>query len=235
MGLGKDWLLHQAPRLLGVDDDLLGFEPQGMLRKLWLQKPFLLARTDRLWDSLVENVLGQKVQISKAKRSEQLIRRKFGQPAPGPVKAWILPPPSVVKKLGYYEFHDCGVERKRAQVLITAARKVDWLNNSIAEDLTAFKARLQSLPGIGPWTTALVTAEVFGDRDAVPVGDFHIPNIVSWALAGEARGTDDRMLELLEPYEGHRWRVIRLLKSNFSAPKFGPRLSLVADGLHRGA
>jgi hypothetical protein len=35
------------------------------------------------------------------------------------------------------------------------------------------------------------------------------------------------MLELLEPYRGHRARVIRLIAiSGISAPRFGPRLPL---------
>ena len=54
-----------------------------------------------------------------------------------------------------------------------------------------------------------------------PVGDFHMPNAVAWHLAGEPRGTDARMLELLEPYVGHRWRVIRLAKASGSAPSTG--------------
>ena len=48
--------------------------------------------------------------------------------------------------------------------------------------------------------------------DAVSVGDFHLPNLVAFALAGEPRGDDARMLELLEPYRGQRARVIRLLE-----------------------
>jgi hypothetical protein len=40
------------------------------------------------------------------------------------------------------------------------------------------------------------------------------------------RGTDERTLELLEPYRGQRGRVIRLLElAGFKAPRFGPRLS----------
>jgi len=87
-------------------------------------------------------------------------------------------------------------------------------------------AELQTLPGIGPWTAAEVGIRALGDVDAVSVGDFHLPNLVAFALAGEARGTDQRMLELLEPYRGHRARVIRLLElSGIRAPRFGPRLS----------
>ena len=43
---------------------------------------------------------------------------------------------------------------------------------------------------------------MFGDPDAVSVGDYHIPNMVAWALAGDARGTDEHMLELLAPFAG---------------------------------
>jgi 3-methyladenine DNA glycosylase/8-oxoguanine DNA glycosylase len=52
---------------------------------------------------------------------------------------------------------------------------------------------------------------VLGDPDAVPVGDLHLPHEVGWALAGEPGADDARMLELLDPYRGHRFRVLRLL------------------------
>ena len=87
-------------------------------------------------------------------------------------------------------------------------------------------AALRAIPGIGPWTAAEVGARAFGDPDAVSVGDFHLPSLVAWALAGEARATDERMLELLEPYRGQRGRVIRLLEaSGLRAPRYGPRLA----------
>jgi 3-methyladenine DNA glycosylase/8-oxoguanine DNA glycosylase len=57
-----------------------------------------------------------------------------------------------------------------------------------------------------------------GDPDAVFVGDLHVPHLVSSALAGEQRGSDERMLELLEPYRGHRARVVRLLLAGARFP-----------------
>ena len=67
-------------------------------------------------------------------------------------------------------------------------------------------------------------ATAMGDPDAVAVGDFHLKNVVSFNLAGEPRGTDERMLELLAPYEGQRGRVVRLLMLDGKAPPaFGPR------------
>lgn len=60
------------------------------------------------------------------------------------------------------------------------------------------------------------------------VGDYHLKNQVAWVLAGEPRATDERMLELLEPYRGQRTRAIRLIEACPGAPRFGPRVKLRA-------
>ena len=86
-------------------------------------------------------------------------------------------------------------------------------------------ARLRAMPGVGPWTAAEVALRALGDRDAVSVGDYHLPSLVAFALAGERRATDERMLELLEPFRGHRGRVIRLLEESGIRPEaHGPRM-----------
>ncbi len=233
-GPGADWLLDQAPRLLGCDDDLTGFEPAGRVGEQWRRAPFKLGRTDILWDALVGAIFGQKVQVANALRARRRLARRYGDPAPGPRQGWILPAPATVAAMGYHHFHPLGVERKRADILIRTAREMPRLTASSGWEPAVLGQRLQHLRGIGPWTAAMVTAVVLGDADAVPVGDFHIPNTVAWWLADEPRATDERMLELLEPYRGHRWRVIRLAKSSGGAPKYGPRLSLTGDGLHLG-
>lgn len=232
-GPGADWMINQAPRLLGMEDDLAGFKPPpGKMADVWRSQPFLLGRTDRLWDSLIGGVFGQKVQVQNAVRARRLLAKNYGDPAPGPVGGWVLPSPERTAELGYADFHPLGVERKRAEIILRVAREMRRLTNLEQRTPSQVQARLQQIRGIGPWTTAMVTATALGDADAVPVGDFHLPNTVAWHLAGEERGDDERMLELLEPYAGHRWRVLRLAKSLGSAPKRGPRLSLTGDGLH---
>ena len=43
-------------------------------------------------------------------------------------------------------------------------------------------------------------------------------------LTGQARGTDERMLELLAPWAGQRQRVMRLIElTGQRAPRFGPK------------
>jgi hypothetical protein len=92
-------------------------------------------------------------------------------------------------------------------------------------------SRLQSIPGVGPWTAAETAQRAHGDPDSPSVGDYHVPALVGWALTG-GPVDDDGMLELLEPWRGHRERVVRLISgSGFRKPAFGPRMT-IQD--HRG-
>jgi 3-methyladenine DNA glycosylase/8-oxoguanine DNA glycosylase len=117
------------------------------------------------------------------------------------------------------------VERRRADVLRAVCARAAWFDAAASLTLQEARGRLAALPGIGPWTIAEVSRIALGDADAVSVGDFHLSHLVAWTLAGEPRGTDERMLELLEPYRPHRGRVQRLLEvSGARAPAFGPRM-----------
>lgn len=72
----------------------------------------------------------------------------------------------------------------------------------------------------------MILAYGAADPDAVPTGDLHLPHLVCWGLGREPRGSDARMLELLEPFRGHRGRVCRLLHAQSSLC----RASGAADG-----
>ncbi len=72
----------------------------------------------------------------------------------------------------------------------------------------------------------MVAGLALGDADALPEGDYHLPNVLAWVMEGIARAGAARLLALLAPFAGHRWRVVRLLMAgNVGAPRFGPRLS----------
>jgi len=227
-GPGGEWMVAQGPAVLGWCDDAEAFRPPaGVVAELWRRRrtPLTVGRTDRVFDAVLEAVLGQKVQTALAHRSLRRIVAAIGEPAPGPVELTMYPIPQRLAELSSASLHGFGVERKRADTLRRAAREAGRLEGAGRQGPDELDRRLRALPGIGPWTSALVRATALGDADAVPVGDFHIPNTVCWALAGEARGDDDRMLELLEPYRPHRGRVVALLEATVrAAPRFGPRL-----------
>lgn len=227
-GPGAEWILDHAPGLLGAHDRPGEFvTDHPLVRDLARRSLDLrIAKTGRVFEAIVPAILGQKVTTVASKRSLAALLRTYGDPAPGPVDLRVMPEPGVLAGLPYFDYHPLGVERKRAETLRQAASRAGRLEALIDGSPAEAAAFLTKLPGVGPWTAALVTAAAMGDPDAVPVGDYHIPNIVSWSLAGEERGDDARMLELLEPFRGQRGRVIRLLKSSGrKPPAYGPRLA----------
>jgi len=225
-GEGAEWALEHAPGLLGCLDDRAGFEPlDGLVRRLQRDYDGLrLPRTDRVIESLIPAVVGQKVTSFEATRSYHQLVERWGAPAPGPGGLLLQPLPDQIAELGYYELHVIGMERRRADTLKRVCAHAARLEDAGTTTSEALRTRLHAIPGVGQWTSAEVARVVLGDPDAVSVGDFHLKNIVSWALAGEPRGSDARMLELLDPYAGHRGRVCRLLEAaHVHAPARGPR------------
>jgi 3-methyladenine DNA glycosylase/8-oxoguanine DNA glycosylase len=184
-------------------------------------------------EALLPAIIEQKVTGAEASRAFRGLVRVYGEDAPGPPGLRLQPAPDVVASLPYHAFHPLGLERRRAELVRAVCReavRLERLGDAAAgpeatsDNRAKAYAALRAFPGIGPWTAAEVGLRAFGDPDAVSVGDFHLPNMVAWAMAGESRGTDERMLELLEPYRGQRGRVIRLLElAGFAAPRYGPR------------
>jgi 3-methyladenine DNA glycosylase/8-oxoguanine DNA glycosylase len=87
---------------------------------------------------------------------------------------------------------------------------------------------MRTIVGIGPWTVAETLQRSHGDPDSVSVGDLHLCKRVGTALAGR-RVDDDGMLELLEPWRGHRQRVVRLIEAaGIGYERHGPRLAIPA-------
>ncbi|MFZ6002487.1 MAG: DNA-3-methyladenine glycosylase family protein [Actinomycetota bacterium] len=225
-GEGADWALESAPGLLGCLDDRAGFEPvHPLVRRLHRDADGLrLTRTGRVLDALIPAVLSQRITGFEAKRSYRQLIERWGERAPGPLALMQAPRPDVIAELGYYDLHVIGVEKKRADALKRVCAHASRLEAVGATAPEQLRARLEAIIGVGPWTSAEVARIALGDADAVSVGDFHLKHLVSWALASEPRGSDERMLELLEPYRGHRGRVCTLLEaSGISAPKYGPR------------
>ena len=228
-GPGSDWALNRIPEWVGENDDpgaLVPYHP-AVQRAARLGRGMRMAAVGALVEVLVPTILAQKVTGVEAGRSYRQLVARYGAPAPGPGDFVRLPPqPDRLADLRYFDFHPLGVERRRAETIIGVCRVADRIEATSHRDLAVSYRFLHRLPGIGPWTSASVMRVARGDPDAVPVGDFHLPNTVAWTLAAEARGDDERMLELLAPYRGQRGRVVRLLERyGGRAPAYGPRLA----------
>jgi 3-methyladenine DNA glycosylase/8-oxoguanine DNA glycosylase len=229
-GPGAGWLLARVPAQLGRDDDPSGFIARDpVVGELMRRHENLrVGRSDRVFEALVPAVLEQKVVGREAHRAWRFLLRKFGEAAPGPAPAGlrVCPSPQVWARIPSWDWHRAGVEGVRTRTIITAAQVAGRLEEILDLGSADADRRLRSLPGIGPWTSAEIRQRAAGDPDAVSVGDYHLPKLVGWTLAG--RITDDAgMLELLAPYAGHRYRVTRLVELGGSAPpRHGPRMSV---------
>jgi 3-methyladenine DNA glycosylase/8-oxoguanine DNA glycosylase len=224
-GDGAATAVAGAADLVGANDDPSRLVPQHrLIGELVHRFPGLrLPRTNRPFEALLPAICEQKVSGVDARRAFRGIIASHGEDAPGPAGMRLPPSPATLAALPYFAFHRFGIERRRAELIRTAAQVADRIEEATPAEAYA---RLGAVRGIGPWTLAEVGRIAFGDPDAVSVGDYHLPNVVAWALVREPRANDARMLELLEPYRGQRGRVQRLIEaSGIAAPRYGPRMS----------
>ncbi|MFD5404618.1 DNA-3-methyladenine glycosylase family protein [Streptomyces griseorubiginosus] len=230
-GPGAEWLLSQLPELLGAADDPSAFVPRHrIVAHTWHRRPGLrLTRTGLVLESLIPSVLEQKVTTDEAYRAWRLLVRKFGEPAPGPAaggRLWVMPAPRTWALIPSWEWHRAGVDNKRASTILRCVRVAARLEEAMSMAPAAAQARLEVVPGVGPWTSAEVVQRSHGAADAVTVGDLHLPGIVGFALAGDRDADDAVMLSLLEPYAGQRHRAARLILLSGRTPgRRAPRMT----------
>lgn len=236
-GPGAAWAIDSAPGLVGALDRLDGFEPRGVVAELHRRLAGLrICRTHTVFQCSILPVLEQKVSGAEAKRSYHALLRRLGEPAPGPCPLLLPPSPEQVLALPSFELRRLGVDARRARALSTLAGRARALERLTQRDSASARGWLETLPGIGPWTSAHVARTALGDADAVPLGDYNLPRLVAFNLAGQRDADDALMLELLEPFRGHRARVLSLLQAGGrSAPRRGPRRPLPPLGGWRGA
>jgi 3-methyladenine DNA glycosylase/8-oxoguanine DNA glycosylase len=228
-GSGADEFLDALPALLGAHDDASDFIPTDpTVAAAHRRVPHLrLGRTDQVLEALIPAVIEQRVPGADAFRSWRLLVTKFGTPAPGPAPARMRVPPSadVWRHIASWEFHRANVDPGRARTVVSCAQRASSLERLASWPAARARDALTSLPGVGVWTAAETAQRAFGDPDALPVGDYHIPKMVGWTLVG--RPIDDaEMIELLEPMRPHRYRAVRLLEASGLAyePRRGARL-----------
>ena len=224
-GPGAAWAIERLPALLGGDDDTSGFRPRdpvvsGLVSRMGVPR---LGATGRWYEAMATAAIYQRVVSADARTAVTRMGRMHGTDVPGGGPLPLFPCPEAVLRVPDHGFHRAGVDRARSRVIRVAAKHAERLEALHQRPAAEAREWLQRLPGVGPWTAARTTGAAAGDPDAVPVGDLHVPVLVTYALSGATGGDDDAMLELLEPYAGHRGRVVRLIKAaGIGPPKHHP-------------
>lgn len=200
--------LAQFPLSDGAGGDLLPEHPV-VSRLARACAGMRLLRVPWPFDVAAGAVLQQRVRWQVGCNDFRRVARRWGTPTETGIA---FPSAKDLAKVSTATLESAGIDMKRARALNGLARleaNRPFLGRE--RDPERLRMRLRRIPGIGPWTANMIAGYASGDPDAVPVGDLHLPSVVTSALAGEPEGTDERMLELLEPWRGQRFRVVRLL------------------------
>ncbi|MEN9507055.1 MAG: hypothetical protein RI958_2981 [Actinomycetota bacterium] len=234
-GPGGDWLRAAVPAITGALDRPVQFTHAhpAVLRAQRNHPTTRIGASRTLYHDLLPTVLAQRITALEAFRQWERLCTESGEPAPGQIEGLRLPPtPERLGNTPSWSLHHLGIERRRADALTEVARHAHHLWNWSQRPSSEAATKLAGLRGIGEWTIGVVLATALGEPDAIAVGDFHLKNMVAWALADRPRGSDDEMVQLLEPYRGQRGRVVRLLQlDGHRAPAFGPRQRILP--MHR--
>ncbi|MFI1530750.1 DNA-3-methyladenine glycosylase family protein [Streptomyces griseus] len=214
-GPGADWALEQLPSLLGGGDRPDTFRPRHRVVAVAHRKygGLRLTRTGMVMESLVPSVLEQRITTGSAHYAWRRLLSQYGEQPPGPAPEGMRVPPgaAVWRRVPSWDWHRAGVDRSRAAAILRACSYAPRLEEAAAMELPEAMARLQLIPGIGPWTAAETLQRTLGAPDALTTGDLHLPVQIGYALTGSRGGTDEQMLQLLEPYAGQRHRAARLI------------------------
>lgn len=171
------------------------------------------ARTGLVMEPFVPSVLEPRITTGSAHFAWRCLVRRYGEMPPGPALEGmrIAPSAAVWRMVPSWEWNRAGVDRSRAAAILRACSYAPSLEEAAAMALPEAMNRRQLVPGVGPWTAAETPQRTLGAADALALGDLHLPVQVGYALTGDPGGTDEQMLQLLQPYAGQRHRAARLI------------------------
>lgn len=211
-GAGSSWLLERGPGLVGASDDVSSFRPTDpVVSGLWSRfRGDRVAKTGTLWHDAAWTIVQQRVHRRDAAAQWRRLVQGMGEPIEGTDGLHAPPDPKQVARSHPSSLRRFGIDMQRAQTLMNVASVASRLHDLVDGPIEEARRPLQSIRGVGPWTVSCLSAFTWGDVDTVIVGDSGIPSLVASVLVGERRATDERMLELLEPYRPHRYRILKL-------------------------
>lgn len=227
-GEGAEWVLESIPGLLGGEDDVSEFDPiHPMVAEAWRRRPHgRFGRSGLVLQTLIPSIIEQKVTGQEAFAGYRALVHRYGDRAPGPGEAmrlWVPPAAATVRMIPSWAWLELHVDHARSRAIVTATRVAEALERH--EGPVDLDRRLQSLPGVGIWTSAEVRSTALGDPDAVSFFDYHVAKDIGWAMTGTPF-TDAELEEFLEPWRPQRNRAVMLIYSIAGGrPRRGPRMA----------
>jgi DNA-3-methyladenine glycosylase II len=176
-----------ARRILGLDVsprllvDAVAAEP----RLASLAERFAGLRPPRfpsLFEAIGMTIPFQQVSLAAGQSTANQLVRRFGGPD------GLFPSPDAIAAASLDDLRACGLSAAKARTLQTAARLVLDGHFSDLEALPSDQllASLDAVPGIGPWTAAVIALRGLGRLDVFPPGDVGARRILATLLGQPA-------------------------------------------------
>jgi 3-methyladenine DNA glycosylase/8-oxoguanine DNA glycosylase len=222
-------------RITAVDDDPTPFlkmvSEHPLLGPISRRHDARIEMTPTVFETFAIAVIEQLVTGIEARASIRRLWRTAGEAVPG-TNLVAAPTAAAVKRVPMWRLREIGIGARRAVTLHNGAGRGAAIERLRGVAPSIALEKIQSLPGVGPWTANAVAKKGFGWADAVPVGDFHAPFTITEALGGpslrreQAAEADAHMLSLLDPFRPYRARVALLLElmqnRTYRLPKIDP-------------
>lgn len=151
----------------------------------------------------VRAVLGQQVTVKAARTLAGRFAEAFGTPidTPWPAVRTVFPSAATIATRSVDAIAALGVIGRRAQAIRSLAGEVvaGRLVLSPGAPVDETIARLQAVPGIGPWTAHYIAMRALAWPDAFPEGDYGVRAALGMCTAAQAR----RQAEAWRPWRAY--------------------------------
>ncbi len=174
-------------------------------------------------EGIVRTIAGQLISIKAAQSIVARIVATFGEKLPKPIGkiTHMFPTAEILGDLRERDLLETGLTKAKVVAIRTAARSIHegrldsyLLMNGKPQ---AVDRELQKIPGIGPWTSALIRMETLGDQDVIPFSDLGVRKALS-KLTGVQRLSADQCKEIerrWQPYGSfgtlYLWKSLEIL------------------------
>ena len=122
-GSGADWMLDNAPAMLGAEDDVNDFDPRDeRVRAAWTTNPhWRVTKTRLVLEALVASCLEQKVTGQEAWTGWRTLLYRFGDDAPGPgaeLGMKMMPSAEALTRIPSWEWLRCHIDGARSRPIV---------------------------------------------------------------------------------------------------------------------
>ena len=137
-------------------------------------------RVPGAWDGLeiaVRAIAGQQISVRAATAICARLVERFGERVGADALPFLFPP---ARALSRAPLEDVGLTGVKAGAIRAVARALDTGDLLLdgTQPCERVMAKLESLPGIGPWTAGYISMRALGEPDAFPIGDLGLRRVL---------------------------------------------------------